>query len=135
MPWAAYVTNTVRLSTDVPAEQRYNMSLSGFASKKKKAIVPATQFVRNVRQVNSKKFPPNLFHVRWQKPLGLFTGKQLPSYNIYDMTTGTPILIATTTSTRITLNPSGNRPFAITSVLVAANNSKGPGNSFVINLI
>lgn len=131
---ASYVTNVIR-SNNVPVFQKLLITLSGYAAKKKKAKVPTVQFVRNLQQVNNKKFPPAMAHVRWKKPLGLFTGKQLPSYDIFDMTTGSPVFLTTTTQTRYTVNPTGVRPFTITSVMIVPKNSSGNGNSQTIPLV
>jgi hypothetical protein len=76
-----YVTSLIQSLT--PALAKVYISLSGFASKSPHSKVDSLQFVRNVKQYNTKKYPLTSGLIKWKKSLGLFKGVKIAGYNVY----------------------------------------------------
>jgi len=138
---AAYVQNHLD-ANDNATFQAVTISQSGFAAKSKRSRIPALQFVRNVRQTNTKQFPHILRRINWRKSLGLFNGVKIAGYNIYAMNRiaepGSITHIASTTKTNFIVPASAffngvSRP--ITEVVIRPVNASGEGNAFEIPVI
>lgn len=132
----AYVQQIVDASTS-PADQAVIISQSGFATKSKKSKIPKLQFVRRVRQSNTKQFPHTLRRVDWKQSLGLYTGNRIVSYNIYGLNAdrSKTLFLTSTTATNF-LAPvtaefaGGAAPVAY--IKIEPINAAGMGNSFTI---
>ena len=128
----AYVQSLI--DPDLPADnQRYTISLSGFAVKSKKSKIDKMQFVRNAHQSNNKQFPVTLRRIAWRRSLGMFKGVRANAYNIYAIpAVGSPIFLTSVTKTNYLvplLTPAGT---SITSVIIHPVNAQGEGAGCII---
>ena len=77
----AYASNLVD-PTIQPSLQRHQLALSGQALRKKRARSKGLGIVRSLR-ATTKSVGPNNIYFSWKKPLGMFTGRQLTTYDIH----------------------------------------------------
>lgn len=136
---ASYVTQI--LDPNQPAAyQALVISLSGFAAKSKRSRIAKMQFVRSVRQSNTKQYPQTLRRVDWRKSLGLFKGVTIKSFNIYatNTTEAVTVFLTSTTATNYIVPatawfpPDGTQ--VINSVRIHPVNARGEGNGFTIHV-
>ncbi|MFI5159450.1 MAG: hypothetical protein ACHQF4_11330 [Sphingobacteriales bacterium] len=126
-----YVNNTAQIASSIPATQAAILGLSGFPLRSARSRIPAMNAITGLHLVNSKKYPPNTFTLRWKKSTGLFTGAKPNVYNIYITAIGVTTFITTVTKALYQV-PSGGGTLQIVTIKPVNAAGEGVGTSIAV---